>query len=110
VNLAPIGYVRCPACSGEVAPAPCALCCIQCRRSFPVDNGIPVLLDRDTAVMWANIAALDAETARYTFVLTAIALVARVWLPAGGAVGLTVSEEGYEGAASTRYNTIGPLE
>jgi uncharacterized protein YbaR (Trm112 family) len=84
VNLAPIGYVRCPACSGEVAPAPCALCCIQCRRSFPVDNGIPVLLDQDTAVMWANIAALDAEMAWYPLVLTTITLLARVWLPAGG--------------------------
>ena len=82
MNLAPIGYVWCPACSGEVAPAPCALCCIQCRRSFPVDNGIPVLLDQDTAVMWANIAALDAEMAWYPLMLTAIALLARVWLPA----------------------------
>jgi hypothetical protein len=57
--------------------------------------------------MQATIVALDAETARYTFVLTAIALVARVWLPEGSAAGLTVSEAGYECPASkhgmTRY-------
>jgi SAM-dependent methyltransferase len=82
VNPALTGYLRCPSCGSEIAPAPCALSCTECGRSFPLDNGIPVLLDRDTAVMRANIAALDAETARYTLVLTAIALVARVWLPA----------------------------
>jgi len=82
VNPASTGYLRCPDCGAEIASAPCALSCTQCSRSFPLDNGIPVLLDRDTAVMRANIAALDAETARYTLVLMAIALVARVWLPA----------------------------
>jgi SAM-dependent methyltransferase len=81
VDPASIGYLRCPGCGGGISPARCTLSCTQCGRSFPVDNGIPVLLDRDTAVMRANIAALDAETARYTLVLTSIALVARVWLP-----------------------------
>ena len=82
MNPASIGYLRCPACGGEIAPAPCALGCTQCGLSFPLDNGIPVLLVRHTAVMQENIAVLDAETARYTLVLTAIALIARVWLPA----------------------------
>jgi SAM-dependent methyltransferase len=82
MNLVSIGYLRCPVCGGGIAPAPSTLSCTQCRRSFPFDNGIPVLLDQDSAVMRENIAALDAETARYTLVLTAIALVARVWLPA----------------------------
>lgn len=82
MNLASIGYLRCPACGGEITPPPCTMSCTQCGRSFPLDNEIPVLLNQDTAVMRANIAALDAETSRYTLVLTAIALLARVWLPA----------------------------
>jgi SAM-dependent methyltransferase len=82
VNLAAIGYLRCPACGGQIDPAPGALSCRRCRRAFALDNGIPVLLDQDTAVMWANIAALDAEMAWYPLVLTVIALLARVWLPA----------------------------
>ena len=82
MSPASIGYLQCPACAGEIAPAPRALCCIQCRRAFPLDNGIPVFLDHDAAEVRANIAALDAETARYPLVLTAIALLARVWLPA----------------------------
>jgi hypothetical protein len=83
VNLASTEHLRCPACGGKIAPAPSTLSCTQCRRSFPFDNGRPVLLDLDTVVMWANIAALDAETSRYTLVLMAIALLARVWLPMG---------------------------
>jgi SAM-dependent methyltransferase len=82
VNPALIGYLRCPACGGEIAPALCALSCTQCGRAFPLDNGIPVLLNQDSDVMRANIAALDAEMAWYPLVLMAIALLARVWLPA----------------------------
>jgi ubiquinone/menaquinone biosynthesis C-methylase UbiE len=41
-----------------------------------------VLLAQDTAEVHESIAALDAEMAWYPFMLTAIALLARVWLPA----------------------------
>ena len=44
MNPASIGYLQCPACGGEIGPAPSALSCTQCGRSFPLDNGIPVLL------------------------------------------------------------------
>ena len=82
MNPALTGYLRCPACGGEIAQAPCALSCTQCGRSFPLNNGIPVLLEQDTAAVREHIAALDVEMARYPLVLTAIALLARVWLPA----------------------------
>jgi uncharacterized protein YbaR (Trm112 family) len=63
VNPASMGYLRCPACGGEIAPAPCALGCTQCSRFFPLNNGIPVLLEQDTAAVREHIAALDAEMA-----------------------------------------------
>ncbi|GFO70716.1 hypothetical protein GMLC_42950 [Geomonas limicola] len=41
-NLVPI--LACPACQGPLEQAPEALCCPACRLSFPVCDGIPVLL------------------------------------------------------------------
>jgi SAM-dependent methyltransferase len=82
VNLASTEYLRCPTCAGKIAPAPGTLCCIQCRRSFPFDNGIPVLLEQNSAAVHEHITALDVEMARYPLVLVVIALLARVWLPA----------------------------
>jgi SAM-dependent methyltransferase len=82
MNPASLGYLQCPACGGKLALASSTLSCTQCSRSFPLDRGIPVLLAQHTDIMQQNIAALDAETARYPLVLTAIALLARVWLPA----------------------------
>jgi SAM-dependent methyltransferase len=82
VNLASIEYLRCPACGGKITSALCVLSCTQCHRSFPFDNGIPVLLEQDTAAVREHIAALDMEMARYPLFLIAIALLVRVWLPA----------------------------
>jgi SAM-dependent methyltransferase len=82
VSPASIEYLRCPACGGEIAPASCALCCIECHRAFPFDNGIPLFLEHDTPKVRETIVALDAEMAWYPLVLTVIALLARIWLPA----------------------------
>lgn len=82
MNFASTEYLRCPACTGKIAPASSTLSCTQCHRSFPFDDGIPVLLAQDTVAVRERIAALDVEMARYPLVLTAIALLARVWLPA----------------------------
>jgi len=39
--------LRCPACHGELADAPAdgsALTCLACGRTYPVRDGVPVLL------------------------------------------------------------------
>lgn len=42
------GVLRCPACHGELADARVAdgsaLTCVACGRSYPVRDGVPVLL------------------------------------------------------------------
>jgi SAM-dependent methyltransferase len=82
MNLMSIDYLRCPACGGGIAPAPSSLSCRQCRRSFPFDEGVPVLLEQDTAAVREHIAALDLEMARYPLMLMALSGLAGVWLPA----------------------------
>jgi len=82
MNLMSIGYLRCPACGGGIVPVPCSLSCRQCRRSFPFDDGVPVLLEQDTTAVREQIAALDEEMARYPLFLMAVALLVRVWPPA----------------------------
>jgi SAM-dependent methyltransferase len=77
-----VAYLRCSTCRGTLARGIEALRCTQCDRSFPLDDGIPVLLDQDAPGMRETIAALDAETARYALVLGAISAVAMIWLPA----------------------------
>jgi len=82
MDPASVAYLRCPTCHCGFDLAICALRCTQCRRVFPLDDGIPVLLDQDSVAIRKTIATLDAEMARYTLVLGAISLLARIWLPA----------------------------
>lgn len=36
--------LSCPACGGDVALKEDKVCCLKCRRKYPIRNGIPVLL------------------------------------------------------------------
>ena len=39
--------LACPACLGEVAEHEGAIVCLKCHRSYPIKNGIPVMLIED---------------------------------------------------------------
>jgi uncharacterized protein YbaR (Trm112 family) len=36
--------LACPACRGDVKQEGSKVVCLQCRRSYPVKNGIPIML------------------------------------------------------------------
>ena len=77
-------YLRCPACRGAIHDEHSGLRCAQCSRLFPIVGGIPALLaEAPTApAVSARTRALDAEAARYAFLMAGLAVLARVWLPA----------------------------
>lgn len=41
--------LRCPACRGELTDGPAALACAACGVTYPVVDGVPVLLVEDDA-------------------------------------------------------------
>jgi ubiquinone/menaquinone biosynthesis C-methylase UbiE len=58
--------------------------CVACSRAFPIVDGIPALLTHspDSPALATRTRALDAEAARYVFVMAGLALLARAWPPA----------------------------
>lgn len=77
-----IDYLRCPVCGGTLAPSAGGLQCAPCQYSYPITDDIPTLLARDRPIPEEISASLDAETARYTMLMIAFGLLARVWMPA----------------------------
>jgi ubiquinone/menaquinone biosynthesis C-methylase UbiE len=61
---------------------PSGLSCVRCGRCFPVVEGIPALVPDPGDRTTTRTRRLDAEAARYAFVMAALAVVARVWPPA----------------------------
>jgi SAM-dependent methyltransferase len=43
-------YLRCPRCLGELRHDHSALSCVECSESYPVLDGIPVLLNEDNSI------------------------------------------------------------
>jgi ubiquinone/menaquinone biosynthesis C-methylase UbiE/uncharacterized protein YbaR (Trm112 family) len=78
-----VSYLRCPACRGAIDEGDSGLRCTECRRHFPVVEGIPVLLadPPDSPEGAAHRRQLDREAARYALVMAGLALLARVWPP-----------------------------
>lgn len=77
----PIDFLRCPACHGHLEPADTGLQCGGCKGVYAIDQGVPALLLPGHQLDPAVEAVLEAETARYPFLMTALSLLLRVWLP-----------------------------
>lgn len=77
-------YLRCPACRGEIREDGTGVRCRACGRGFPIAGGIPALLIHppDSPALLERTRSLDAEAARYVFVMAGLALLARAWPPA----------------------------
>ncbi len=77
-------YLRCPRCRGRLATRLEALDCTACRLSFPIDDGVPVLLadDEDSDGRRRRIEALDADMRRHRRVVLKMSLAALKWVPA----------------------------
>jgi SAM-dependent methyltransferase len=76
------GYLRCPACRGEILDEHSGLRCQRCALVFPVVDGIPALVPDTGDHLAVRTQGLDVEAARYAFVMAALAMVAWVWPPA----------------------------
>jgi uncharacterized protein YbaR (Trm112 family) len=48
-SLMPI--LCCPSCQGKLKKEENNLICVDCNQSFPLQNGIPFLLDKESQVM-----------------------------------------------------------
>lgn len=79
-----IAYLRCPVCRGKLAARTETLDCTQCGRAFPVNDGIPVLLDHGSPEVREKVRMLDQDMApyRYPLLLGAISVLALAWIPA----------------------------
>jgi uncharacterized protein YbaR (Trm112 family) len=62
-RVQPVAHaLRCPECGGSLAPREEALACARCARTFPVVNGVPILLSEQSVRTLAP--HLESQTGR----------------------------------------------
>ena len=78
-----IEIMQCPGCGASLSSVDQTLKCEGCSRDYPVQDGIPVLLEdqQPDEEIVPRFLGVDRETLRYNYQLTILTLAVRIWIP-----------------------------